>query len=104
MLLILDIDLLPISYWCFRAVVTILYHKLDITKKYQPIVQCMSIKQPAEMIHIKNIDSMKTSDRTEITFRFMLRPEYLKKGMRVIFNSNACKGIGIISDIFSEYP
>lgn len=101
-MVLLDSKASPDSCWSFKATVTILYHKLDATKKYQPIVQCMSIRQPATMIHIKNVDSMKTSDRTEITFKFMQRPEYLKKGMRVIFNGNTCKGIGIISKIYKD--
>jgi len=88
------------AYWKFVASVTILYHTLQPNKKYQPIIHCLTIRQPAKITNIKNKKGLKTSDRTQLTFKFMQKPEYIKSGMKVIFNGNRCKGIGTIIKVF----
>lgn len=89
----------PVASYYFESDVIILYHSTTINKNYQPIVQCLTIRQAAKIVHIKNKEVLRTGDKAKVIFKFMYRPEYLKEGMRVIFREGRCKGIGIITKV-----
>lgn len=92
-------DLNPQANYEFTANVIVLFHSTTIHKNYQPVIQCMTIRQSAKIIRIKDREVLRTGDRATVVFRFLYRPEYLKVGMRLIFREGRCKGIGIISDV-----
>jgi len=87
----------PRSTWNFEADVIILYHSTTIHPNYQPVVQCMTMRQSARITRIVGRDVLRTGDRASVQFQFLYRPEYLKVGMRIIFREGRCKGIGIVS-------
>lgn len=89
----------PLATYYFEADVVILYHSTTIHKNYQPVVQCLTIRQSAKIVHIDDQDILRTGDKAKVIFKFMFRPEFLKVGMRVIFREGRCKGIGIITRI-----
>jgi len=89
----------PQAIWNFEADVIVLYHSTTIHTNYQPVVQCMTMRQSARIIKIIDRDVLRTGDRATVRFRFLYHPEYLKIGMRIIFREGRCKGIGIISKV-----
>jgi GTPase len=81
----------------FEADVIILYHSTTIHKNYQPVIQCLTIRQSAKIMAILGEkDVLRTGDRAKILFKFMYRPEFLKEGMRVIFREGRCKAVGLL--------
>lgn len=83
----------------FEADVIILYHSTTIHTNYQPVIQCLTIRQSAKIVHINDKDVMRTGDRARVLFKFLYRPEYMKEGMRVIFREGRCKGLGVITRV-----
>jgi len=92
----------PRSTWCFKSEVIILYHSTTIHTNYQPVVQCLTMRQSAKITAISEKDVLRTGDRATMEFQFLYRPEYLKKGMRIIFREGCCKGIGIITEVLHD--
>eukprot|EP01128_Nolandella_sp_AFSM9_P003498 TRINITY_DN1503_c0_g1_i1.p1 TRINITY_DN1503_c0_g1~~TRINITY_DN1503_c0_g1_i1.p1 ORF type:complete len:207 (-),score=20.62 TRINITY_DN1503_c0_g1_i1:49-669(-) len=92
-------DLTPRATWIFKAEVIILYHSTTVLPGYQPVIQCMTVRQCAKIIQIEDRELLRTGDRATVTFRFMYSPEYLKAGMRLVIREGQCKGIGILSQV-----
>eukprot|EP01120_Amphizonella_sp_Union-15-10_P008282 TRINITY_DN294_c0_g1_i1.p1 TRINITY_DN294_c0_g1~~TRINITY_DN294_c0_g1_i1.p1 ORF type:complete len:644 (-),score=144.22 TRINITY_DN294_c0_g1_i1:45-1907(-) len=92
-------DLKPKATWAFTAEVIILYHSTTIHANYQPVVQCLTMRQSAKIIKIFDKDVLRTGDRATVKFRFLYFPEFVKTGMRIIFREGRCKGIGIITAV-----
>lgn len=79
----------------FEARVVILHHQTTVTVGYQPMVNCRTIRQTAQIISIEsNQDVIRTGDRALVRFRFIHAPEFMKKGMRFVFRDGQAKGIG----------
>ncbi|GMF30989.1 unnamed protein product [Phytophthora lilii] len=79
----------------FEARVVILHHQTTVTVGYQPMMNCRTIRQTAEIISIEsNQEVIRTGDRALVRFRFIHAPEFLKKGMRFVFRDGQAKGIG----------
>jgi len=85
--------------WIFEADVIVLFHSTTIHKNYQPVIQCMAMRQSAKIVDIKEREVLRTGDRAKVLFRFLYHSEYLKVGMRLIFREGRCKGIGIITSV-----
>jgi len=94
----------PHSTWIFEADVAVLFHSTTITVNYQPVIQCMTIRQSAKIVEILEKEVLRTGDRAKVRFQFMFRPEFLKVGMRLIFREGRCKGIGVISAVTPSLP
>jgi len=99
-----DTKLTPQASWLFEADVAVLFHSTTINVNYQPVVQCMTMRQSAKIVQIVEKEVLRTGDRAKVLFKFMFRPEYLKVGMRMIFREGRCKGIGVISKICLPEP
>lgn len=99
-----EIKLNPKASWMFEADVAVLFHSTTINVNYQPVVQCMTMRQSAKIVEIVDKEVLMTGDRAKVLFKFMFRPEYLKVGMRMIFREGRCKGIGVISRVCVEEP
>ncbi|KAI9919201.1 hypothetical protein PsorP6_012255 [Peronosclerospora sorghi] len=78
----------------FEARVVILHHQTTVTIGYQPMVNCRTIRQTAEIISIENQEVIRTGDRALVRFRFIHAPEFMKRGMRFVFRDGQAKGIG----------
>lgn len=94
----------PKATWVFEADVVVLFHSTTITVNYQPVIQCMTIRQSARIIEIVEKELLRTGERARVRFQFMFRPEFLKVGMRLIFREGKCKGIGIIAAVSYDRP
>ncbi|GLE02907.1 hypothetical protein PINS_up011771 [Pythium insidiosum] len=79
----------------FEARVVILHHQTTVSVGYQPMINCRTIRQTAEIVSIESAqDVIRTGDRALVRFRFIHAPEFLRKGMRFVFRDGQAKGIG----------
>ena len=76
-----------------------MHHATTIKPNYQAVIHCGVIRQCAQVIEM-NKDLMRTGDTGFIKFRFMYRPEYLKKGTTVLFREGRTKGLGVVSNVY----
>lgn len=97
----------------FEAEVTVVKtHSTTIKVGYEPIVHCGSIRQTGRILEIRNkqcargAESMsnvlRTGDRAILRFRFCYKPEFVKKGSRILLAEGGVKIIGKISSIAQE--
>jgi GTPase len=85
----------------FQARVVVLHHQTTIAGGYQPMLNCRTVRQSAEIIRIKRKGKdgkvvLRTGDKALVTFRFSQCAELLKKDTRFVFRDGRCKGIGKI--------
>ncbi|OMJ17058.1 GTP-binding protein 1 [Smittium culicis] len=93
---------MPKAYYCFEADVLILYHSTTIDLKYQAVLHCRAIRQTARIVSIcDQEDTLRTGDRAKVVFRFLVRPEYLTVGSKIIFREGRTKGVGKITRLLS---
>lgn len=89
----------PVPIWGFEAKIVVLYHSTTISVNYQPVVQCLTIRQSARITEMEK-SVLRTGDKALVRFRFLYHPVYLKHGMRMVFREGRCKGIGVVTRIF----
>ena len=85
----------------FEARVKILHNPSTITYKYQPVIHCGGISQCAKILKM-NKEYLRSNDDAVITFKFMFHPEYIEEGCVFVFRDGLTKGIGKITQIFTE--
>jgi GTPase len=85
----------------FEAVVVILHHSTTIGCGYQPVIHCGVLRQSAEIIGIKERETLRTGERATVRFRFLYFAEYVLPGVTFIFREGRAKGIG---KIVQTYP
>ena len=90
-----DKSMPPKATWEFDADIAILTHSTTIQPKYQAVIHCEIVKQAAKVIKM-NKEQLRSGDRASVRFRFLMRPEYLKKGSRFVFREGKTKGIGLV--------
>lgn len=84
----------------FTAMIQILHSPTMIKTGYQPFVHIEHIKQSVKMVHIKKINSkidddlLRTGDKAEVKLEFIIKPEYIKPNMRIIFREGKVKAVG----------
>ena len=95
----------------FNADIMILRtHSTTIKIGYSPIINTHTIRQTATLIDIKNIVStakdsynnkenkiLRSGDKASVTFKFQYRPEYIKKGDRLVMSEGKLRLIGIVT-------
>mmetsp|Transcript_19997 Transcript_19997/g.39621 ORF Transcript_19997/g.39621 Transcript_19997/m.39621 type:complete len:416 (-) Transcript_19997:67-1314(-) len=92
----------PQAAVAFIAEVLVLHHPSTIKIRYQAVIHCGIIRQTAAITEI-NQECLRTGDKALVTFRFMVRPEYLKTGLTFVFREGNTKGIGKIVQLLHEY-
>lgn len=80
-----------------------------ITKgRYETTVHVLNVKQVARVIDFVSLDGEKLTDedvlrpgnRATVHFKFLNRPEYIRKGMRVVLRDGHVRGVGIVKEVF----
>mmetsp|Transcript_44786 Transcript_44786/g.112902 ORF Transcript_44786/g.112902 Transcript_44786/m.112902 type:complete len:659 (+) Transcript_44786:76-2052(+) len=94
-------DARPTASWSFKARIRVLYHSTTIQLKYQPVIQCLTMRQTAEIVAMDR-EVLRTGDTALVSFRFVYRPEFIKPGMRLVFREGRCKGIGIVDSCYTD--
>jgi GTPase len=99
----------------FEAEVNILTnHHTTIKLGYEPCIHINNISQTCKILNIDKIKSkvkdedgdieegkiiLRPGDKANIHFKFKMKPEYIREGLRIIFRENKVRGIGIIKKI-----
>ncbi|KAJ1947374.1 hypothetical protein GGF37_000445 [Kickxella alabastrina] len=91
----------------FEAEIVVLYHSTTITKKYQAMVHCGSVRQTARVLSIEHADSnneslLRTGDRARVVFQFIRHPEFIAADSRLIFREGRTKGLGKVLRILDR--
>ena len=85
----------------FEAEVVILHHPTTIQVNYQPVIHTSCVRQSARVCSMDK-PLLRTGDRSNVTFMFMYRPEYVTLGSKIVFREGRTKGQGIIKRIIYE--
>lgn len=84
----------------FEASVVILHHSTTIGCGYQPVIHCGVLRQSAEMIGIKEHETLKTGERATVRLRFLYFADYILPGSTFIFREGRAKGIGKVVRVY----
>lgn len=98
-MVLVDKDLVITPIYDFEAEVVILNNATTIRPNYQAVVHCGVIRQAAKVVELDK-QYMRSQDMGVIRFRFMYRPEYVKKGTTILFREGRTKGLGVITRVF----
>ena len=87
-------------------------HSTTIKVGYEPVVHCESIRQTGRILEIRSkqcsrgVESapnvLRTGDRAILKFRFCYKPEFVKKGSRILLAEGGVKIIGKIVSVEEE--
>jgi GTPase len=102
MILITDNNELKLSVKKFEAEIHILHSPTTIKDGYQPFVHIEQVRQSVKMTNIRNKDNesiLRTGDKATVDLEFVMKPEYIKEGMKLIFREGKVKAIGKIIKI-----
>jgi GTPase len=103
----------PIQVGEFEADIAVLRsHSTTIKLGYEPVVHTCSIRQTARILAITNkqcgrgqTDSdnvLRTGDRATVKFQFCYKPEFIRKGFRLLLCEGSVKIIGKITGTTEE--
>jgi GTPase len=82
----------------FTAQIQILSgHSVSIKEGYEPYVHIDSIRQSVRIIEIMNGEKvLHSGNKAIVKFKFKLRPEFIKPGMKIVFRENHIRGVGYV--------
>ena len=87
----------------FEADIYMLYNTNGgIKPGFQGTVYVNSIMQNADIVQIKERESLSAGERARVQFRFMKNPEFLRVGAKVLFREGRTKGIGEIKRLIPD--
>lgn len=101
-MVIVDPAINPRSVRRFLAEVLVLHHPTTIKLGYQAVIHCGIIRQTATMTRILRDEFLRTGDRAQVEFKFIMRPEYIKPGQVLIFREGNTKGVGRVVKILED--
>jgi len=93
----------PLACYQFDAEIVVLFHSTTIRINYQPVIQCLSIRQAARIVKMST-DVLRTGDKATVTFRFMYRPEYMHTGVRLVIREGTTRGMGVVTKLYRGTP
>lgn len=86
----------------FKAKVLVLNsHCTTIKENYQPLINCNRVAQCARVCNI-NKECLRGGDKATIEFKFVYKPEYIKKNDYFVFREGRTRGLGLITDVGDE--
>lgn len=91
-----SLTIVPTACREFEASIMILHHSTTIGCGYQPVIHCGVIRQAAEIIGIKERETLRTGERATVMFRLLYFVEYLIPGSLFVFREGKAKGLGKI--------
>lgn len=107
MVLLQDDNNLKVSVKRFVAQIHILHSPTTVRKGYEPFLHIEHVRQSVKIIEINKIESkeddsyLRTGDKALVKLEFLIRPEYIKNNMRIIFRENKVKAVGKIVEILN---
>ncbi len=92
--LVKDIDIK--SFYSFDAKIFIISSNYTtISKNYQPTINCNKIVQVAKIVNVTP-ETIRAGDRAIVNFKFLYRPEFIKKHDIFFIREGKTRGIGKI--------
>lgn len=86
-------------------------HSTTIREGYEPILHVVNIRQAAKIVKINNRissknnqitdDILRTGDKANVKFCFKTRPEYIKKGYKILLAEGRIKIVGIVNNLYT---
>lgn len=107
MVVVSDIPSSKIAIKTFWAFIHLLHSPTTIKVGYHPFIHIEQVRQSVKIIEIRKLDStteilddvLRTNDKANVKLEFLVKPEYIKQDMRLIFRESKVKAIGkIIAD------
>lgn len=89
----------PKLYYEFICKIKLLHHHTTIRTGYQPVIHIGNISQACIILEM-NKETLRLYEDSIVKFRFRYHPEYIEKGMQVLFREGKTKGAGEITEIF----
>ena len=87
----------------FEADIYMLYNTNGgIKPGFQGTVYVNSIMQNADIVKIKERESLSAGEKARVQFRFLKNPEFLRVGAKVLFREGRTKGIGEIKRLIPD--
>ncbi|KAK9448467.1 P-loop containing nucleoside triphosphate hydrolase protein [Limtongia smithiae] len=83
----------------FIAEVLILQHATTIKTRYQAMLHVGAVAQTCAIVELDR-PYIRTGDRSIVKFRFMLRPEYIRPGQKLLFREGRTRGLGVVKEVF----
>ena len=114
MILITDDNTLKVSVKKFIAQIHVLHSPTTIKDGYQPFIHIDHVRQSVKMTNIKKIESingdniiyakdndtiLRTGDKATVQLEFIMRPEYIKPNMRIIFREGKVRAVGKVIEL-----
>jgi elongation factor 1-alpha len=90
----------PILVNEFKCKVKLLHHHTTIKTGYQPVIHIGNISQ-ACIIQEMDKETLRLYEDSIVKFKFRYHPEYIEKGMKVLFREGKTKGTGEIIEIIN---
>lgn len=94
-----------LSVWEFWAKIEVIQcQSTTIRPGYQPYLHIGNVRQCATIMEILKIGSVeedkviRTGDRALVRMKFMHKPEFIKKDMKVVFRDGMMKAMGVVCD------
>lgn len=86
----------------FQATIVVIQHPSikGIKKGFQNTIHIGSIRQTAVIEGIFGREFLCGNETGSCLFRFLIRPEYVKVGMSLLFRDGRTKGVGVVTQIF----
>jgi GTPase len=115
MILIPDDNNLKLAIKQFIAQIHILHSPTTIKEGYQPFVHIEHVRQSVKMLEFTKIETfdnksfsddkkgniLSSGDKATVKLEFIMRPEYIKEGMRLIFREGKVKAVGKIIEVIN---
>ncbi|KAK9467159.1 P-loop containing nucleoside triphosphate hydrolase protein [Lipomyces arxii] len=98
MVVLAKTDESPRSVREFVAEVLILQHATTIKTRYQAMLHVGAVAQTCAIVELDR-PYIRTGDRATVRFRFMLRPEYIKSGQKILFREGRTRGLGVVKEV-----
>ena len=93
-------------------IVVLKTHSTTIKLGYQPVIHACSIRQTAQIMEITkkqcargqigDDNILRNGDRATIKFKFCYKPEFIRKGYRILMAEGKVKLIGKITNVIEE--
>lgn len=100
-MVLLGPEIQPSACYKFEADVFVLFHSSQITKGFETTLYVGSVCQTCRIETIYHKDSIRTSEKAQVIFRFIKQPEHIKVGSRLLFRTGTTKGMGEVIKVYS---
>lgn len=100
-MVLLSPEVQPSVCYAFEADVFLLFHSSQITKGFETTMYIGSVCQTCRIEMIYQKESIRTSEKAQVKFKFVKQPEHIRVGSRLLFRQGVAKGMGEVIKVYS---